>query len=159
MESCKRCDTSSWMVSLTENGLCRRCNLIVVNRVQVAAEHVCRSLAMYRQVDEVEGRLRYAVRVLRHARVLGRYEEMGIETIRPAPSHLAELFEAERGRLRREVAESEDSDAVRTGSDGAEPESVPSPEVLELADPMDPLGSFDRVRRSILDPDAGKLSE
>lgn len=159
MERCKRCETSSWMVSLTDNGLCRRCNLIVVNRVQVAAEAVCRSLAMLRQDEDVEGRLRHVVRILRHAKLLARYEEMEIDTIRPAPSRLIDLFEEERTRLRRAVEGKDYSSAVRFRASDPDSSALPSPSGLELVDPMDPLGSFDRVRRRILEPETDDVSE
>lgn len=147
------------MVSLTDNGLCRRCNLIVVNRVQVATEQICRSLATYGQAEDVERRLRHVVRILRHARILGRYEKMGIETIHPAPSRLVELFDQERTRLRRDVEGSEDASAVPSRPSDAEPRALPDPSGLELADSMDPLGSFDRLRRRILEPETGEVSE
>lgn len=147
METCKRCDASSWMVSLTENGLCRRCNLFVVNRVQLAAERIHRSLALFRQVEEAEVRLRHAKRIVRLARVLEEFEEMEIETVRPAPSRLADLFAEVRDRLKErcgpeEVVEARDSMESPPAAESPDAGTLPGPGSFGLAATMDPLDSF-----------------
>lgn len=151
MDSCKRCDASSWMVSLTENGLCRQCNLIVVNRVQLAAERIYRSLALFAQVDRREEKTVYASRIVEHARILRQYEEMGLETTRPAPSRLLSLFERVRNSLREERESEIGPDESQSAKEsegagdrsGVDADSIPGPASFRLSSAMDPMGSFE----------------
>lgn len=151
MDSCKRCDASSWMVSLTENGLCRQCNLVVVNRVQLAAERIYRSLALFAHVDRRQEKTVYASRIVEHARILRQYEEMGLDTTRPAPSRLLSLFERVRSSLREEggsdaaPGESRRAEDVERSQDRADvdTDSIPGPASFRLSSAMDPMGSFE----------------
>lgn len=137
MNSCKWCDASGWFHSLTDNELCKDCNLRIVNRVQIHARVLRRSIRDLRETDALEAKIRLARRIEQEARALQPFEDKGIRTLTPHPGDIADQFSTFHEQLL------DARDAERNLSSGSLAVETPDITSIGVADAMDPLGTWE----------------
>ena len=97
---CKILDLAGWFLSLSENALCKECDVSfqidLHERVRVIQDSV-KIIKTSRNLDTKLSRIRFAIDNLK---VLHRYEQHGISTILPEPSEAIQNYEL---RIQEEV--------------------------------------------------------
>lgn len=92
MAKCKWCGKSGIFLSLSKNGLCNTCEIIVVSEIVQAQKHINESTEIIQQsanTDTIVSRFDFIVDKLK---ALRRFEEKGIPTIIPPPSKSLEVM-------------------------------------------------------------------
>jgi hypothetical protein len=92
MAKCKWCDKSGLFLSLSKNGLCNTCEIIVVSEVVQAQQHINASTEVIQQssnTDTIVSRFDFIVEKLI---ALQRFEKKGIPTLIPPPSKSLEIM-------------------------------------------------------------------
>ena len=92
MATCKWCGKSGLFLPLTENGLCKPCDVIIVTELIYATQHINESIDLIKQssnTDTIVSRFDYIVKLLNS---LLKYEKKGITTINPPPSEAIKSY-------------------------------------------------------------------
>lgn len=137
MTTCKRCNVSGWFHPLTENSLCKSCNLIVVNRVQVQARTINRMLRRLRKANCPDQKLQLCRQLIQGARTLETYEAKDLPTTNPSPQTLIDTYNEFREQLHTP------SHAAVGSNGGVAVKEVKAPSItaVQVAKEMDPLGT------------------
>ncbi len=92
MRQCKWCGKKGLFLKITENGLCRQCDVVIVSKVIQHHGHYNESFQLIESsnnIDTIISRFDYMAQLMED---LLPYEQKGIPTINPKPSEfLAEL--------------------------------------------------------------------
>ncbi len=135
MATCKWCNAWGIFHTLSDNGLCRDCNVTVVNRVQIHSRRLMNLIRAMKKVENLEKRLEICEAIVDEAKLLCEFEELSIATVKPEPRKLVGQISKHRERLieNRDMMDSSDPE-VR--------EKDPLSSQLTLAESMDPLGRW-----------------
>lgn len=94
MGQCKWCEKKGLFLKITENGLCRQCDIVVVSKVVQHHKHFNESFHLIessQNIDTMVSRFDYMTQLMED---LLPYEQKGIPTINPRPSEfLADVDE------------------------------------------------------------------
>jgi hypothetical protein len=141
MKTCKWCGAWSLFHTLSDNGLCRKCNLLVVNRVQIHTRQLVGLLHSVKASDEPEEQLRLCDQIIDEAQRLHEFEKLSIPTVQPHPEDLIRRVSEYYDQL----SNPEDSSAL---DDLTSTEGISLGTNITIAEEMDPLGTWSkRVRQ------------
>jgi len=93
MATCKWCGDSGWLVIVTPNGLCSKCNSVVGMDVNQRKRIMDDCIKLVHESSKLETRLSRLDLLLEHAHALSEYEMRGIPTIDPPPSAVLSQYE------------------------------------------------------------------
>ncbi len=107
MAKCKNCEKSGLFLSVTENGLCRSCDPIVVIEVQQRLRIINDSRRIVDESKKLETRVGRCDLIIEFAQELYQYEEKGIPTIDPPPSAFVRVYSEKKDEIIVETLEAE----------------------------------------------------
>ena len=86
MAQCKMCERKGIFLSVSENGLCKSCESIVVMDIQQRVRIINDCIKLVNESKNMSTQLSRYDLLREHAQVLLNYEHKGIPTISPSPS-------------------------------------------------------------------------
>lgn len=102
MAQCKMCGQKSLFLSVSENGLCKPCDSIVVMDIQQRGRIIQDCMRLINKSKNMKTRLSRCDLLIEHAQALLEYEHKGIPTVNPSPSQLLSEYTAIRTQMDRE---------------------------------------------------------
>jgi len=115
------CGRKGILLSLSTNGLCKSCNPIVVMDIQQRGRIINDCLKLVIESKNMKTRLSRCDLLLEHAQALLKYENKGIPTISPPPSHLVIEYAAARDEIVLEAVTAEVENALAKAEIAATP--------------------------------------
>lgn len=99
MATCKWCGNSGFLVRVSDNGMCDRCESTQTPILHRGLEIIQDSLRLVDSGNTLQARVSRCQDIVRVAKELLPYEERGIPTCEPPPSELIPHFEHRRGEI------------------------------------------------------------
>ena len=97
MRTCKWCGKSGWLLSLSKDGLCQKCESEVRMRVVHTTRMLNECLMLMRRAGEVDARIAKGQQAIGQLQELLPYYEKGLVELKPSPQEwVARIFHAER---------------------------------------------------------------
>lgn len=97
MRKCKWCGNSGWLLKISKEGLCQKCDADVKMRVLHATRMLNENLNLMRRAKEIDTRLAKGQQAIKQLRELMPYFDKGLVNLEPAPQELvARIYMAER---------------------------------------------------------------
>lgn len=137
METCKWCGAWALFHCLSNNGLCKECNVLVVNRVQIHARRLMELMQTITTADDLEEKLQLCEDIVDETELLCEFEKLNISTVQPDPHDLLDAVSEHYSQLS-ELNNATESDISAVADGPALKGSI------ELAESMDPLGSWQK---------------
>ncbi len=99
MAECKYCGKKGLLLKVTRNGLCKKCDPIIVMSVKQYARVIQDSVKLIEKSKNMETKLFCCDTILEHAQYLAEYERKGIPTFKPEPSKLIKKYASKRDNI------------------------------------------------------------
>ncbi|MBU0518192.1 hypothetical protein KKA00_05440 [bacterium] len=103
MGKCKLCNRSGIFLSITSNGLCKKCDPVFYLDFKQRARIINESMNLVEDSKKLETRINRCQDIVEHANSLLEYEKRGIPTIQPLPSELIDIYENKPDELIKET--------------------------------------------------------
>lgn len=99
MATCKWCERSGWLLSLSANGMCDTCEVTEVPLIVRRVEAIQESQSIVDSAGTFQARIESCDDIIRTAEELIPYELKGISVAEPPAAELKAAYEAERERI------------------------------------------------------------
>lgn len=99
MAQCKMCGQKGFFLSVSEDGLCKSCESIVVMDIQQRVRIINDCIKLVNESKNMSTQLSRYDLLREHAQVLLEYEHKGIPTISPAPSQFLSEYTTNRDQI------------------------------------------------------------
>ncbi|MEE8592400.1 MAG: hypothetical protein V3T35_13880 [Spirochaetia bacterium] len=129
MATCKLCDKSSWLLRVSQDGVCYKCEAIQSQMIGRKVQIIRESADLVETGKTLKTRLGRCDDIIRIASELIDYEQRGIQTTDPPPSRLIDEFRVEKDNILIEHAREE----VRKTLARAELRTTPRTQITEAS--------------------------
>jgi len=99
MAQCKMCERKGIFLSVSENGLCKSCESIVVMNIQQRVRIINDCIKLVNESKNMSTQLSRYDLLREHAQALLEYEHKGIPTINPSPSQFLSEYTTNRDQI------------------------------------------------------------